>query len=163
MQLTGNGTMTTDISDSPETVGRPMEILLVEDSLTSARLTIGALKKGGVQHRLTWLRDGEDALEFLHQQGKYARAPRPDLILLDLGLPKKDGREVLAAVKSDEELNRIPVVVLTASTDREDMVRSEQLQVESYMTKPVDLDKFLQLVKELKSFWHAEVILPPVE
>jgi two-component system, chemotaxis family, response regulator Rcp1 len=142
------------------TVGRPMEILLVEDSLTSARLTIGALRKGQVQHRLTWLTDGDEALEFVYPRGKYGRAPRPDLILLDLGLPKKDGREVLKEIKSDDELRDIPVVVLTASTDEEDIAISEQLQVESYMTKPVDLDKFLQLVRELSRFWHADMILP---
>jgi two-component system, chemotaxis family, response regulator Rcp1 len=145
---------------SRDNVGRPMEILLVEDSLTSARLTMGALKKGQVQHRLTWLSDGEDALEFVYRRGKFARAPRPDLILLDLGLPRKDGREVLAEIKADEDLKNIPVVVLTASTDEEDLAQSRYLQVESYMTKPVDTEKFLAVVKELKRFWHADMILP---
>jgi len=148
---------------SNETVGRPMEILLVEDSLTSARLTMGALKKGDFQHRLTWLRDGEEAIEFLYQRGIFARAPRPDLILLDLGLPKKDGRQVLAEIKDDDNLKSIPVVILTASTSSEDMLTSERLQVETYLTKPVDLDKFLWLVKELKDFWMAGVILPNVD
>lgn len=142
------------------TVGRPMEILLVEDSLTSARLTMGALRNGQVQHRLTWLTDGEETLEFLYRRGKYARAPRPDLILLDLGLPRRDGREVLAEMKADEDLKAIPVVVMTSSTDPEDVVSSELLQVESYMTKPVDLEKFLRVVRELKGFWHADMILP---
>ena len=139
-----------------------MEILLVEDSLTSACFTIGALKKGNIQHRLTWLSDGEEALEFLYRRRKFARAPRPDLILLDLGLPKKDGREVLAEIKADEDLREIPVVVLTASTAQEDISSSELLQVESYMTKPVDLEKFLKLVKDLSRFWHADMILPTV-
>ena len=94
-----------------------MEILLVEDSLTSARLTMGTLKKGAFEHRLTWLSDGNDAVEFLFRRGKYAQAPRPDLILLDLGLPGKDGREVLTEIRACDELNGIPVVVMTASTD----------------------------------------------
>ncbi len=146
-----------------DAVGRPMEILFVEDSLTSARLTMGALKKAEFQHRMTWLRDGEEAIEFLSRQGKYAHAPRPDLILLDLGLPKKDGREVLVEIKADDSLKNIPVVVMTASTAQEDIVASEKLQVENYLTKPVDLDKFLWLVKELKDYWLAGVILPTVE
>ncbi len=146
-----------------ETVGRPMDILLIEDSLTSARFTMGALKKGPVQHRLTWLSDGKEAMEFLNRQGKYARAPRPDLILLDLGLPKKDGRQVLTEIKADDDLKGIPVVVLTASNDPEDIAKSEELNVERYLTKPVDLEKFLWLVKELKEYWHASVILPTME
>ncbi|HEX6985915.1 MAG TPA: response regulator [Planctomycetaceae bacterium] len=142
------------------TVGRPMEILLVEDSLTAAKLTMGGLKSGQVQHRLTWVTNGEDALEFLRQSGKFSRAPRPDLILLDLGLPKKDGREVLREIKADPALAEIPVVVLTASTDQEDRLVSERLQVEAYMTKPVNLEKFLGLVAKLSRFWHADMILP---
>jgi len=142
------------------TVGRPMEILLVEDSLTSARLTMGSLKNGEVQHRLTWLRDGIDALEFLYQTGKYKQAPRPDLILLDLGLPGKDGREVLAEMKSDLQLKTIPVVVLTASTDEEDISETKRLEVESYLTKPVDIAQFLRVVDELSQYWHADMILP---
>ncbi len=139
-----------------------MEILLVEDSLPAARLTIGALKRGNILHRLTWLSDGEEALEFLYRRGKYAVAPHPDLILLDLGLPKKDGREVLKEIKQDEELKSIPVVILTASTDEEDIAATEKLEVESYMTKPVDLPKFLQLVKDLSRFWREDMILPSV-
>ena len=142
------------------TVGRPMEILLVEDSLTAARLTMGGLKSGQVQHRLTWVTNGEEAIEFLRQSGKFSRAPRPDLILLDLGLPKKDGREVLKEIKADPGLAEIPVVVLTASTDQEDRLASERLQVESYLTKPVNLEKFLELVAKLSRFWHADMILP---
>ena len=144
------------------TVGRPMEILLVEDSLTSARMTMGGLKSGQVQYRLTWVTNGEDALEFLRQRGKFGRAPRPDLILLDLGLPKKDGREVLREIKADPQLAEIPVVILTASTDQEDRLTSEQLQVEAYMTKPVNQEKFLDLVSKLSRFWHADMILPTV-
>ncbi len=139
-----------------------MEILLVEDSLPAARLTIGALKRGNILHRLTWLSDGEEALEFLHREGKFAVAPHPDLILLDLGLPKKDGREVLKEIKADECLKSIPVVILTASTDEADRTATEKLEVESYLTKPVDLPKFLKIVKELSRFWREDMIVPAV-
>lgn len=143
-----------------ETVGRPMEILLVEDSLVAAKLTMGALRKGNVQHRMTWLTDGQEALDFLHRRGLYSRVPLPDLILLDLGLPTRDGREVLSEIKGHETLSRIPVVVLTASTSEEDMAVSDRLNVQGYLTKPVDLARFLTLVRELKEYWHAGVILP---
>ena len=146
-----------------EAVGRPMEVLLIEDSLVSARITIGALRKGKVQHRMTWLTDGNDALDFIYQRQRFSRAPRPDLILLDLGLPGRDGREILADVKGNDELKKIPVVVLTGSqSSYEDFQESEQISVEGYMNKPVDLEKFLFLVKELKQYWHAGVILPAV-
>ena len=144
----------------PDTIGRPMEILFVEDSLTSARLTIGALKKGQVQHRLTWLTNGQEALEFLYKRGKFSHAPRPDLILLDLEMPVKDGREVLADIKANDDLKGIPVVILTSSTADEDIQQSERLEVESYLTKPVDLEKFLNLVQELSRFWQADMIVP---
>lgn len=141
-------------------VGRPMEILMIEDSLTFARITMGALRNGNIAHRFTWLTDGEEALEFLHRRAKFVRAPRPDVILLDLRLPKIDGRNVLATIKSDDGLRSIPVVIMTASTSDEDRIESERLDVEAFLTKPVDLDKFLGLVKELKSFWHEDMILP---
>ena len=115
-----------------------MEILLVEDSLTDARLTIGALRNGDLQHRLTLVRDGEEALAFLHQDGIFARAPRPDLILLDLLMPKKNGLEVLAEVKHDFALKDIPVVIMTASEAEEDKLKCEILHVDSYITKPVN-------------------------
>ncbi len=146
--------MTTD------TVGRPMEILLIEDSLSDARLTIEALRRGKIKHRLTLVRDGEEALDFVHRRGKFASCPRPDLILLDLQLPKKDGRTVLCEIRADGVLDKIPVVILSASRAHQDMVKSEMLQVESYITKPVDLDKFLAVVRELKRFWLSDVILP---
>lgn len=146
-----------------DAVGRPMEILLVEDSPVSARLTMGALRHGSVKHRMTWLTDGQEALDFVHQAGRFAKAPRPDLILLDLGLPGRDGREVLAELKADEEYQRIPVVVLTASTAEEDVESAEKLSIEGYMTKPVDMEQFLNLIRELKNFWHSEVILPTAE
>ncbi len=143
-----------------EMVGRPMEILLVEDGLTDACLTMGALKNGGVKHRLTLMRDGIEAMDFLNQSGVYAKAPRPDLILLDLNLPGKDGHEVLAEVKADFDLQSIPVVVLTSSKDDADALRCKLLHVDAYMTKPVDREQFLQVVKKLKRFWMKDVILP---
>ena len=145
-----------------DAVGRPMEILLVEDSLVSARMTMGALRNGKVQHRMTWLTDGQEALDFIYQRGLYSRVPHPDLILLDLRLPGRDGREVLSEIKSDEALRNIPVVVLTGSTSEEDIEASERLNVEGYLTKPVDLEKFLALVRELKGFWRAGIVLPGV-
>jgi CheY-like chemotaxis protein len=117
-----------------------MEILLVEDSLADARLTIEALRDGNVKHRLTLIRDGLEAREFLYREAKFAQAPRPDLILLDLHLPGMHGRELLEEIKADFDLREIPVVILTASADQEDVLRSQFLQVESYLTKPVDMD-----------------------
>ena len=152
--------MTDDAEHRQETVGRPMEILLVEDSLPSARLTMAAVKKGQFQHRLTWLTDGNAALDFVRRKGRFVRAPRPDLILLDLGLPGIDGREVLAELRSDEDLGGIPVVVLTASTDEEDRHRSEELHIDGFMTKPVDFQAFLLLLQRLNRFWHEDMILP---
>lgn len=143
-----------------DTVGRPMEILLVEDNLDDARLAIEALRRGDIKHRLTLVRDGEEALEFLQQTGRFVHAPKPDLILLDLHLPKRDGREVLTAVRSELQLKHVPIVILTASKVHEDLVRSELLQVDAYIVKPVDLEKFVALVRQLRHFWHADVILP---
>lgn len=143
-------------------VGRPMEIMLVEDNFTDAALTIRALERGQVRHRLTLIRDGAEALQFLRRDGHFARAPRPDLILLDLNLPKVDGHEVLGSIKSDDNLSSIPVVIMSGSEDYEDELRGQQLQVEAYVTKPVDMPKFLRLVKELKGYWLSDVILPPV-
>jgi chemotaxis family two-component system response regulator Rcp1 len=143
-----------------QTIGRPMEILLVEDGLVDARVTIGALKRGLIQHRMTLIRDGAEAMEFLRQQGKFSRAPRPDMILLDLGLPKMDGRQVLQEIKADDALNTIPVVIMTSSDDEEDRVQSELLGVDSFITKPVDCEKFLSVVRQLKRYLHADLILP---
>jgi CheY-like chemotaxis protein len=145
---------------SSQIVGRPMEILLVEDGLMDARVTIEALREGGIQHRLTLIRDGEEALDFLHQVGRFARAPRPDLMLLDLMLPKKSGVEILSDIRADESLKGIPVVILTASDADEDKVRCELLEVGSYITKPVNVDKFLDVVRQLKRFWLDDVVLP---
>ena len=143
-----------------ETIGRPMEILLVEDSLMFARITMAALKDGGVKHRMTWLTDGEQTLDFLFRRGRFKRAPRPDLLLLDLCLPKIDGRQVLAEVRADHELRSLPVVVMTSSEEPEDREMSERLQVESFVPKPVDFEKFLQLVNDLKHHWQKDMVLP---
>ena len=145
------------------TIGRPMEILLVEDSLLDARLTIAALKKGGLQHRLTLIRDGEEAVEFLLQEGKFARAPRPDLILLDLLLPKKDGLSVLAEIDGDFELKGLPVVVLSGAEDEQIRARCELFGVEHYLAKPVNFVKFLDVVKSLKLHWHQDLLLPALD
>ena len=148
---------------SQDIVGRPMEILLVEDSLEDAGLTIQALREGQVECRVSLVRDGEEAMDFLLQKGVYAKTPRPDLILLYLQLPKKDGREVLAEVRADEQLQGVPVVVLTASQVHEEILKSENLEVDSYMVKPVDLKQFITVVKQLRRFWLHEVILPPLD
>jgi CheY-like chemotaxis protein len=143
-----------------DAVGRPMEILLIEDSLTDAKLAIEALRHGDIKHRMTLVRDGNEAIEFLHQRGLFARVPRPDLILLDLQLPKRGGRDVLTAIRSEEQLKAIPVVILTSSKDHEDLIRNELLQVEGYLLKPLDIQAFVELVRQLRHFWHADVILP---
>ena len=146
-----------------EMIGRPMEILLVEDNRMDAHFAIRALEKANFKHRCTLVVDGEEATDYLQRRGVFVRAPRPDLILLDLGLPKKDGREVLAEIRADENLREIPVVVLTGSTDEADKAQMQLLQVESYLVKPVNLSKFLDVIRELKRFWFRGVILPVVE
>jgi CheY-like chemotaxis protein len=141
-------------------VGRPMEILLVEDDLDDAGMTIEALRTGEVPCRISLVCDGEEALEFLFQRGKFRRAPRPDLILLDLQLPKLDGREVLLKVRADEKLQNIPVVVLTASVPHREILQRENLAVESYLSKPCDLDEFSRVVKSLRKYMLADVLMP---
>lgn len=148
---------------SSSLVGRPMEILLVEDSLVDARLAIANLTSSGTKCRVTLVRDGDEAMAFLRREGPFGRAPRPDLILLDLELPRRSGREVLREVKEDFELARLPVVVMTASVAEEDRSASELLHVDGYMTKPVDFPQFLQLVRRLKTRWLADVILPALD
>ena len=143
-----------------ETVGRPMEILLVEDDLEDAGLTIDALRQGDVPCRISLVRDGEEAMEFLLRKDKFRRAPQPDLILLDLNLPKKSGREVLAEIKADQRLARVPVVVLTGSLTHQQILQSENLHVESYLTKPVDRPQFDGVVKSLRKYMLSDVTLP---
>ncbi len=140
---------------------RPIDILLVEDSPADVRLTQEALKEAKVLNELHVVHDGMEALTFLRKQGKYASAPDPDLILLDLNLPRKDGREVLAEIKEDDGLKRIPVVVITTSGAEEDVVRSYSLHANAYVTKPVDLKQFLEVIRSIERFWLAVVTLPP--
>jgi chemotaxis family two-component system response regulator Rcp1 len=139
---------------------RPIEILLVEDSLSDVRLTELALAEGKVLNCLSVAKDGVDALAFLRRQGQYGNAPRPDLILLDLNLPRKDGQEVLAEIKQDPDLKNIPVVVLTTSQAEQDVVRSYNLHANCYIVKPVDLDQFMNVVQSIGSFWLSLVLLP---
>ncbi|MBI5418678.1 MAG: response regulator [Deltaproteobacteria bacterium] len=141
--------------------GRLVRILLVEDNPGDVRLTREALREGRVRNHLFSVGDGVEAMAFLRGGGKHKNAPRPDLILLDLNLPKKDGREVLAEVKANEHLRRIPVVVLTTSKSEEDIVRSYDLHANCYITKPVDLEKFIAVVKKVDDFWFEVVKLPP--
>ena len=139
----------------------PIDILLVEDNPGDERLTREALKEGKVYSNLHWVKDGVEAMSFLRREGRYKDVPRPDIILLDLNLPKKDGREVLQDIKSDEELKRIPVVVLTTSKAEEDVLRTYNLHANCYVTKPVDLEKFIVVVKSIDAFWLTVVTLPP--
>lgn len=141
-------------------VGRPIEILLVEDNPGDVRLTIEGLKEGKVRNNLHVARDGVEALEFLRRQGPFANAVRPDLILLDLNLPRKDGREVLSDIKRDPALMTIPVVVLTTSRAEQDVLHSYQLQANCYITKPVDLEQFITVVRSIEDFWLTIVTLP---
>ena len=146
---------------SSEWSGKPVEILLVEDSPGDVRLTQEALKDAKMLNNLHVVGNGIEALLFLRREAKYAAAPRPDLILLDLNLPKKDGREVLAEIKADLDLRRIPVVILTVSKAEEDILKTYDLHANCYITKPVTLDRFLTVVQTIKDFWLTIVKLPP--
>ena len=139
---------------------KPIEILLVEDNAADVRLTEEALREGKVRNNLHVARDGMEALEFLRRQGKHAKATRPDLILLDLNLPRRDGREVLAEIKDDPALKMIPVVVLTTSSAEADILKSYKLHANCYITKPVDLEQFISVVKSIDDFWLTVVRLP---
>jgi chemotaxis family two-component system response regulator Rcp1 len=139
---------------------KPIEILLVEDSPSDAALTIEALKQGRIANRLSHVDDGVEALDFLRQHNKYADAPRPDLIMLDLNLPRKDGREVLAEIKNDPDLKIIPTIVLTTSRSDKDILQSYQLNCNCYITKPVDFTHFIEVVKSIENFWLTVVTLP---
>jgi CheY-like chemotaxis protein len=141
--------------------GKPVEILLVEDNPGDARLMVEALREGKVLNHLSIARDGVEALAFLRREGQHARAPRPDLIMLDLNLPKKDGREVLAEIKADAMLKSIPVVILTTSQAEQDIVKSYNLHANCYINKPVDLEEFLTVLKSVEDFWLTIVKLPP--
>ncbi|HUZ74958.1 MAG TPA: response regulator [Stellaceae bacterium] len=140
--------------------GRPIEILLVEDNAGDVRLTREALRDGHVHNNLTVAKDGVEALAMMRREPEHGEAPRPDLVLLDLNLPRMDGRQVLAELKNDPELRRIPVVVLTTSKAEEDVLRSYDLHANSYITKPVDLDQFMKVVQTINEFWLTIVTLP---
>jgi CheY-like chemotaxis protein len=146
-----------------ERQSRAAEILLVEDNPADARLTCEALREGKIRNNLHHVHDGVEALAFLRHEGVHAEAPTPDLILLDLNLPRKDGRELLNELKQDPLLRLIPVVVLTTSEAEEDVLHSYQLHANCYITKPVELDKFIAIVRAIENFWLAIVTLPTRE
>ncbi len=139
---------------------RPVEILLVEDSPTDVLMTKRSLEASKLLQHLNVVSDGVEAIAFLHREGKYSYAPRPDLVLLDLNLPKKNGHEVLEEIKSDEKLKTIPVIILTTSLGEEDILKSYGLHANCYITKPVDFGKFVDVVKQIESFWFTVVTLP---
>jgi len=141
--------------------GKPIEILLVEDNPGDARLAQEALRDSKVSNTLKIVGDGVEAMDYLRKKGKYGKTARPDLILLDLNLPKKDGREVLAEIKADAYLKRIPVVILTISKAEEDVLKSYDLHANCYITKPIDLNQFVEVVKSIENFWLTIVKLPP--
>lgn len=141
---------------------RPIEILLIEDSPSDANLTIKGFNQAKIANNLNWVEDGDSGMDYLRQQGEYANALRPDLILLDLNLPGMDGREVLEAIKSDPDLKRIPVVVLSTSTSEEDVLRSYNLNANCYVTKPIDIHQFIHIVMLINDFWLAAVTLPQI-
>ena len=140
--------------------GRPIEILLVEDNSGDARLAMEALQEAKVHNNLSWVSDGVEAMTFLRREAQHAEAPRPDVILLDLNLPRKDGREVLAEIKTHDSLKRIPVVVLTTSQAEEDILKAYHLNANCYIAKPVDLEQFMKVIKTIKDFWLTIVKLP---
>jgi chemotaxis family two-component system response regulator Rcp1 len=141
-------------------ISRTIEILLVEDNPGDARLTLEAFKEGRVLNNLVVMKDGVDALDYLRRRGPYASAKTPDLILLDLNLPRKSGREVLTEIKADAHLKTIPVVVLTTSADDQDVARAYSQHANCYITKPVDLEQFLRVVQSIEDFWLTLVRLP---
>ena len=150
--------MTGEVKETPKE--RPVEILLVEDNPGDVRLTVEAFKEVKVRNTLHIVDDGEKAMSFLRQEGNYASARRPDLILLDLNLPRKDGRDVLAEIKQDAGLKHIPVVVLTSSEADEDVLKAYDSHANCYITKPVDLDQFLGVAERIQDFWLTIVKLP---
>jgi two-component system, chemotaxis family, response regulator Rcp1 len=139
---------------------RPIHILIVEDNAADARLVREVMRDSKILNEIHWVPDGVEALAFLHQQGKYANSPRPHLIFLDLNMPRKDGREVLREIKSDEQLRRIPVCVMTSSQAEEDVARAYDQHANCYVRKPIDFEQFHAVVKTLENFWFATVELP---
>ena len=141
-------------------ISRPIEVLLVEDNPGDVRLTREALREGKVRNNLSVVSDGVEAIAFLRKEGRYAHAVRPDVILLDLNLPKKDGREVLQDIKADATLRHIPVVILTSSQAEQDILRAYDLHANCYVTKPVDFEQFITVVRSIEDFWFTIVKLP---
>jgi CheY-like chemotaxis protein len=148
------------MSESRTDIGEPIEILMVDDSMGDVRLAQEALKEARVRNRLSVVHDGEQAMAFLRRKDGYGEAPRPDLVLLDLNMPRMDGREVLAQIKGDPDLRSIPVVVLTTSEAEADIVKAYDLHANAYITKPVDLEAFLDAVRVVEEFWLTVVRLP---
>lgn len=140
--------------------GRPIEILLVEDDPEQAEWTQQALREGRVRNRVHWVSDGEEAMTFLHRQGPYSAAPRPDLILLDHMMPRKTGLEVLAEIKEDARLRRIPVIMMTGTDNEKHVLQAYDLHVNCYVKKPIDVDEFLDAVRSIEDFWLTLVHLP---
>jgi CheY-like chemotaxis protein len=140
---------------------KPIEILLIEDNPADIRLTKEAFREARIQNNIHVVQDGDGAIAFVHQDEPYQDAPRPDLILLDLNLPKKDGREVLEEIKADPQIHQIPVVILTTSNDEEDVLRSYNLHANAYLVKPIDVMRFIKMIQSLESFWLSFVRLPP--
>lgn len=141
-------------------MGRPVEFLLAEDNPGDVRLTKEALRESKISNNLNVVPDGVEAMAFLRREGKYADAPRPDVILLDLNLPKKDGREVLAEVKADPSMRLIPVVIITSSEAEQDVLKTYELYANCYVTKPVDLEQFIKVIQSIETFWLTIVTLP---
>jgi len=144
----------------PNKGGWPIEILLVEDSVDEAQLTMEVLREGRIRNRIHWVEDGEEAMAFLRRQGRHAAAPRPDLILLDLRLPRMSGQEVLAEVKQSPQWKRIPVIIMTSSDDEKDILGAYDRHANCYVTKPIDLDEFMTAVRGIEEFWLSIVHLP---
>jgi len=138
-----------------------IEILLIEDSPSDANLTMQSLQQAKITNTVHWVEEGEAAMDFLYQRGGYADAPRPDLIMLDLNLPGMDGREIFTEVKADPDLKRIPIVVLTTSSDEADVLRSYDLHANCYVSKPFDVQQFIQVIQLISDFWLTAVKLPP--
>jgi CheY-like chemotaxis protein len=140
--------------------GKPIEILLVEDNVEEAEWTQEALRGSKVRNRVHWVTDGEEAMAFLHRQGTYLHGPRPDLILLDIFMPRMNGQEVLQAVKEDPRLRRIPVVIMTSTDDEKEIMRAYEHHANCFVTKPIDMDKFMDVVRSIEDFWLTVVRLP---
>ena len=146
-----------------KTTGQPIEILLAEDNPGDAKLTKKAFEQGSILNNLYVVEDGVEALNFLHQREGHEDKPRPDLVLLDLNMPRKDGWDVLEEIKEDPDLSRLPVIILTSSEAEEDIVKSYDLQANAYLTKPVDFQGFLDIVHGFEEFWLSLVKMPPTD